>query len=389
MEAKETLPALVPAPPDWRIPWEALEETRLSPFFADMAKTPQDPLYHGEGDVWAHTRLVCEALAAIEGFRGLEEGKRQAVFLAALLHDVGKIRCTKRIDGRWTSPRHAAAGAGMAREALWLDFDWCGQPDWQRLRETVCGLIRYHGLPVHAALEAEGERRLLRAASNGALLPDFSVELLCLLAEADAKGKRCGDQEELLEAVALCRALAEELGCLERPRVFPSAHTAYAYFSGQGALPAYERFDDTWGEILLLSGLPGTGKDTWIAAHCPELPVVSLDGIRREKGISPTGPQGQVAEEARARARALLRQRQPFVWNATNVTPDLRQRIVSLCAGYHARVRLVYLETGWEEELRRNRGREAAVPEAAIGRMLGRLIPPEAFEAHRVEWQCV
>lgn len=389
MNAQDTLLRLIPGPPDWKISWDALEGTCLGPLLSQMARTPQNPAYHGEGGVLNHTKLVCQALTELGEFRRLGERKRQIVFLAALFHDAGKTVRTRLEDGQWTSPHHAAAGAAMARELLWLDCGWCGQPDGQAMRETVCTLIRYHSLPPHAAYEEDGTRRLLRAAANGELLPDFNIELLCLLSKADALGRICADQGELLERIELCGALAEEEGCLTGPRVFPSPHSAVSYFSGKLARPDCERYDDTWGEVILMCGLPGTGKDTWIRSHCPELPAVSLDGIRAELGVSPAEPQKRVIDEARARAADLLRQKQPFVWNATNVTADLRRRQTELFTAYHASVRIVYLETAWQEQLRRNRDRVAAVPEDAILRMLSKLVPPERFEARQVEWLCV
>lgn len=389
METEDTLLRLIPGPLDWSVPWEALERTCLGAPLSQMEGVRQNPAYHGEGDVLTHTRLVCEALAGLEEFRGLEERRRQAVFLAALLHDAGKISRTRLEGGSWTAPYHAAAGAGMARELLWLDGGWCGRTDWQTLRETVCTLIRCHSLPPHAVYEKDGPRRLFKAAANGELLPEFSIELLCLLAKADILGRVCGDQAELLDAVELCRAMAEEQGCLTGPRVFPSRQSAFSYFSGRLDTPDCPLYDDAWGEVILMCGLPGTGKDTWIARNCPELPVVSLDAIRAELNIPPVGPQKRVVETARRRARALLRARRPFVWNATSVTADLRRGLTELFTDYRASVRVVYLETEWEEELRRNAGRDAAVPEPAIRRMLAKLTPPERFEAHRVEWLCV
>lgn len=389
MEGTDAILSFTPMPPDWNISWDALRRTGLGALLSRMVGVPQNPAYHGEGDVLTHTRMVCEALAGLEQFRRLNERRRQEVFLAALLHDIGKIRCTRLEDGQWTSPRHAAIGAAMARELLWLDHGWCGRPDRQALRETVCTLIRYHTLPLHAAYEADGARRLLKAAADGALIPDFTIEVLCLLAKADSLGRSCGDRMELLEAVELCEVMAEEHGCLTGPGPFPSRHTAYSYFSGKLELPDYELYDGAWGEVILMCGLPGTGKDTWIASHCPNLPVVSLDALRAELGVPPAGPQKRVADEARARAKVLLREKRPFVWNATNVSADLRRGLVELFTGYHASVRIVYLETEWGEEGRRNANRAAVVPEQAILRMLSKLTPPEGFEAHRVEWYCV
>ena len=66
-----------------------------------------------------------------------------------------------------------------------------------------------------------------------------------------------------------------------------------------------------------------------------------------------------------------------------------RDRIISLAEQYHGAVRLVYLETGWDTGLARNRQRKEEVPEAVIGQMLSRLEPPGPDEARRVEWHCV
>ena len=80
---------------------------------------------------------------------------------------------------------------------------------------------------------------------------------------------------------------------------------------------------------------------------------------------------------------------EPFAWNATCVSPRTRTELVSLFENYGARVRIVWLETGWEENLRRNRERPASVPESAVGIMLGRLEPPLPGDAWQVNWRIV
>ena len=110
-------------------------------------------------------------------------------------------------------------------------------------------------------------------------------------------------------------------------------------------------------EVLLLCGLPGTGKDTWLRANAPGLAVVSPDEVRAEYGLPPTGPQEEVMRLAAERAKALLRQRIPFAWNATSVSQSLRARQLELFSRYGARVRIVCLETGWETGLARNAAR--------------------------------
>lgn len=118
-------------------------------------------------------------------------------------------------------------------------------------------------------------------------------------------------------------------------------------------------YEDTWGEVILMCGLPGTGKDHWIRDNYPDLPVVSLDDLRLEMDVEPTEAQGRVVQAARERAKELLRAKHPFIWNATSLTA-LRAQQIELFERYHARVRLVYLETVWEENLRRNASRPYA-----------------------------
>lgn len=119
------------------IPWAAMERA-LASFVRPMSQTPQNPEYHGEGDVWTHTKMVCQELVSLEGYQALEPQRRQALFLGAVLHDIGKIRTTRLEDGSWTSPNHTLVGSKMARAFLWQELGLCGTPEKQQLRETVC-----------------------------------------------------------------------------------------------------------------------------------------------------------------------------------------------------------------------------------------------------------
>ena len=369
------------------IDWQGIEAA-LSSFVIPMSRTEQNPEFHAEGDVWTHTKLVCEALVKLDSFRELSVEKQQTVFLAALLHDIGKIPTTRWEDDKWTSPNHTLVGSKMAREFLW-QLGFCGNPEKQQRRETVCNLIRYHSFPPHAIDDPDGKRKLMAIAANGQNCPMFTIKLLCILCEADALGRECADKAHMVEQIHFCEELARENDCYEAPFLFPAAYTRYGYLSGKDIAPELELYDDTWGEVILMSGLPGTGKDTWIKENCPGIPMISLDEIRKEMKISPTDNQSKVLEIARERARELLRKQQPFVWNATNLSPMVRAKQIKLFAQYHASVRIVYLETDWQEQLRRNGDRPDAVPEEAICHMLKELIPPEGKEAHTVQWLCL
>ena len=59
-----------------------------------------------------------------------------------------------------------------------------------------------------------------------------------------------------------------------------SDYTRRAYFSGGDVWPQQELYYETWGEVDMFCGLPGTGEDYWISKHCKDMPVISLDEIR-------------------------------------------------------------------------------------------------------------
>ena len=135
-----------------------------------------------------------------------------------------------------------------------------------------------------------------------------------------------------------------------------------------------------------MSGLPGSGKDTWIGRHAAKLPQISLDAIREETGAKPTGDQGAVVQAAREKARSFLRTGTNFVWNATNLSRETRTQLIDLLTAYNARVRIVYVEASRDAFFAQNRGRKAVVPVSAIERMMDRWEVPDPTEAQQVEW---
>jgi predicted kinase len=137
--------------------------------------------------------------------------------------------------------------------------------------------------------------------------------------------------------------------------------------------------------VTVMSGLPGSGKDTWIAEHLPDCPRVSLDEIRDESGAQRTGNQGTVVQAAREKARGFLRAGEDFVWNATNLSREIRAQVIDLLAAYYSFARIVYVEASHDVLFTQNRSRKDAVPEGAIEKMVDRWQVPDLTEAHQVE----
>ena len=93
-----------------------------------------------------------------------------------------------------------------------------------------------------------------------------------------------------------------------------------------------------------------------------------------------------MADAAREKAREYLRAGQDFIWNATNVSPLIRRKCLSLFMDYKARVRVVYLEQPLAVLQERNRNREEEVPWKAIEKMTRKWEIPTHLEAHEVEF---
>lgn len=337
----------------------------------------QNPQWHREGDVYTHTRLVCAALLRLPEWKDLNDKEKGILYLAAYFHDIGKYIRTRNVEGTIVSPGHTMAGSRLFRELCYKKYD----PDFPHTfaeREAIAYLVRYHGLPPLFMEKTPLDLHLIRARES----VDF--KLLYLLAKADILGRESDGQEEMLNQVEYFKEYAMELGCFESPYSFANPYSRYQYLRAGSIWPGSQLYDDTRFPVYIMAGLPLSGKDTYIKNNLAGAAEVSLDAIRAELGIGPADGSARIAAEARELAKSYLRKEQPFVWNATNIIKDTRQKICRLCENYGARVKLIYIEAPYQELLHRNQIRERTVPVPVIDRMLKKLDMPEAFEAYEI-----
>lgn len=371
-----TLQSLVP-PAGGRFDWARL--CALIPALEALEDTPQDPRHHAEGNVGLHTRMVLDALLADTDWQAAAPERQAVMFIAALLHDIAKPATTviDPVTGAIGQPGHSRRGAVDARILLWR----LGMPF--ALREAVCRLIAVHQLPFFAFDSRRGET------------PDFIVrrlsweldvsELVCV-ARADMRGRVCADQDDKLADIALFAELAHEQGCWRTPWPAADAHTRLMYARGMAIDPAFALHQEPGSEVILMCGMPASGKDTWVRRHAADLPVVSFDDAKRELGLRHGENDGMAAHFAIDKAKALLRRRAPFVWNATHLSQDMRSKSLDLLYAYQARVRIVYLEATPAEVFARNSRRDTTLRNQDLARMLHRWELPLPWEAHAVDY---
>lgn len=343
-----------------------------------LKNVPQNPEYHREGDVYRHTEMVCKELVKLPEWRDLEKEEQELLFLAAAFHDIGKAACTKQEDGKWVSPKHTIVGEKVFRGIAYREAEDFGLTFWQR--ETIAKLIRYHGLPVWFWTKKRTEFDLLKAAES------IPLRLLYLLSKADVQGRIVDDAEQMGEHVELFADYARELNVWDKPCDFANPYTKYQYFHKDGLWQGADLFDDTEFDVILLSGLPLAGKDSWIEENSGGMAVISLDNIREQLGVPPTKGTGRVVQIATEQAREYLRRKEPFIWNATNLIQETRQKLIRLFAGYDARVHILYLEAPYKELLKRNQKRARHIPEKVLEEMIRKLEIPAPWEAYEVRW---
>lgn len=356
--------------------WNELEEQFQ--WIRDMQNVPQHKIHHAEGNVAIHTQMVLDELQYIDEYMSLSEQDKEILWAAALLHDVEKRSTTvDEGNGNITAHGHARRGEKTAQEILFRDI---GTPFY--IREQITSLVRFHGLPIWLLDKNEPEKKVLEVALR------LNTQHLAILAEADTCGRLSDSTKEFTDNIRLFKEYCKECDCWGQRRKFATLPAQYHYFNTEDSYVDYVPFENFKSKVILLSGLPGMGKDHYINSLNLDIPIISLDAIRRKNKISPTDKKrnGWVVQEAKEQAKIYLRQGQDFIWNATNITSLMRKQLVDLFVDYGAYVKIAYVEKPYKVWRNQNRNREYPLPENVLDKMLYNLETPQQIEAHEVEY---
>ncbi|MBS1854335.1 MAG: AAA family ATPase [Acidobacteria bacterium] len=139
--------------------------------------------------------------------------------------------------------------------------------------------------------------------------------------------------------------------------------------------------------IVLLSGLPGSGKSTWLERQ--GVSAISSDAIRKlladdetDQSIHP-----QVFQTVRYLLELRLSIGRPVTYiDATNLTRDERRPYIEIGRARGCEIEAVFFDVPLSVCLERNARRSRVVPVDAMEKMAAKLVPPDAAEGFsRVE----
>ncbi len=380
------------------------------PLLLKLKDTEQDPEWHAEGNVHIHTDMVLDELYILLERDALHiNGEaRQALVLAALLHDIGKPVCTKRREindiVRVVSPGHEDQGRS------YLAYKLMGTGLSYFVIKTVLGLIGEHHMPKLLVVRDKPIGDYLSLARRA------ECELLYYLELADMSGRHCPDKSKQLEYLELFKMF-----CMEYQVWKPKEAACYPGYQDWQAhlLRELSDFDvdtidliygnavrdresglistvseavarsfqyrDSFPQLVVMCGPSGSGKTRWIQNHLSGYDVVSLDNIRQEICGDRTSQKmrGQVMQEAKSQLKHHLRSKNRVVWDATNLRKDFRAQICALGFSYQALVTLVILQQEEAAYFEGNEKRSRSVPKDILQRQLDSLQWPTVDEAHR------
>ena len=374
----------------------------IIPWLNDLRKTSQDPGWHAEGNVHIHTGMVLHELYQLLAKEAayLHGQQRQSLILAAIFHDVGKTRNTRKMtirgQQRIGSPDHEAKGRS------YLAFQLMKLPLPISVIWTVLGLVGEHQMPKMLVVQKMDHGAYI------ALSRRADVALLYWLERADMQGRIGEAIPQQLQYLEQYRQQCEAYGLwhqtfstdeLDRLIAHESPN-AQRYLKSlvvetmqrgtcaslKSAIAKLSRHKDEHAHLILLCGPSGIGKSRYVAHHCHDMSVISLDAIREELWGDRTcqdNPKSVVAT-AQQRLKQYLREKHTVVWDATNLRQDYRKPLYAMARDQHALITLVIFLAPETAIYSGNANRAHSVPKAVVAAQIAKYQFPRISDVHHV-----
>lgn len=313
--------------------WEYIETI---PEFQRLKTCEQNPVWHSEGTAWEHTVACVEcACEAVKGKNYTDGLYIERLFiLTVLFHDIGKGVTTTFSKNAWHAYGHEIEGARIARRILWDE----GFEE----RENICDAIKHHMDVLNVFKHKDALNSIIKLTN----VRDF--RLLMLLKRCDILGSKPLDTKVTEDSLKIWDRVYE-IG-IEFNELFPYHKEACDYLK---KLVFKQKVTlDEPQHITVMVGLPGAGKDTYIAKNLPNAINLSRDIIRYEMGFCKEGEkkllsgeqEALVTKEFNKRLIEAVENKQEVVINNINLKRKYRDSYKELLKDYNIAWDYVYIE---------------------------------------------
>lgn len=327
--------------------WDVIEQI---PEFAVLKECEQSAKWHSEGNVWNHTKLVCDAAVKIcESLKQHNTTFAKYLLTAALFHDIGKGTTTIFKKDDWHSYGHEIASDKLTRKLLW--------DEGYEVREAICGLVRWHMEPLFMFTHKHYYERIIDLSKN-----IVSWDLLINLKKCDILGSKPSDTERtncdltILEDLV---TITSKLNCYYGKSSIPyTRQLRYKTLEHKKTL-----------NVHILIGLPGAGKSTAVEKIINSFKgpytVISRDIARYELGFCKEGEKMVGTNEQEKlvteKCNEMISMAADFggtiIIDNTNLKRKYRESYISLLSNYNLIITYDYVETKTlENNLKRREG---------------------------------
>lgn len=290
--------------------------------------------YHLEGDVWTHTMMVLqEAERLIRA--GLFRNREDELRIAALLHDLGKPMAREEVEEtkRVRFIGHEGASFHLAIKVLDSIFDkfYGREPGSLPMKRNILESISFHDVIWKGLNTDKFEKTFNRRFQFNKRL----AELVLGVSLADGAGRFYSESKRQPDTGAVYERVMNEIGQLSYPQLISKPRD----------------LKNCTNDVILMVGLPGSGKSTFVEQYIPDnYVVISRDNLVEEyaqkHGI--TYDEAWKAEDFDAvvdkQIRSTISEKRSVVIDKTHMGPKSRRRSLAPFPKSYAKTAVVITE---------------------------------------------
>ncbi|MFN0200185.1 MAG: HD domain-containing protein [Bacteroidia bacterium] len=360
-----------------------------------MKKTPQNPKYHAEGNVYNHTMLVFEAVMQYVNEQTFSEQEKKNFLNAALLHDVGKPGVTTLRNGNWSARGHEEAGVSIAREIL-LQYPEISTEE----RIKILDIVRWHHIPLRWITGEMTYNQLLSLSTR----VDFSI--MGQFSLSDFRGRICQDKALLLtQNTTFLKEIVPQIQAHSQPYEMALSTYQRASITHKNAFwKAYLlRQPQLWQKLLLAPsakyapiknpdfrvimtiGTPKSGKTTFLQQQYPYALHISLAAWELDGPLPlDTFVRQRIITAFQYHISVYSRHHRQIVLEGNNLNEETRQLVSDIIKGLNGELTYLFFETSLQKCLEYNAASENSLKPEIIEQAYKKLLYPHPWEAHRL-----